>query len=485
MSDTRPRLRLRARARRRRLTVILAGVAAYAFVLAGAGWAGAAVARGGTSEGSDLSSASAPVQAPSASPTPTVEPRAVPAAPVGASRLRTCSVADAASDPRLAQFQAQVVRADTGEVLYDRGGSTPSRTASVLKVLTTAAALSVLGPDHRLTTSVVRGSEPGQVVLVGGGDPTLSRTASGEETAYAGAPHLDDLANQVRAAWDSDPATAGSPITSVLVDASYYSGTDWLASWSRAELTGGYMPEITALMVDGDRDNPYRNTSVRSDDPVGRAGQAFADALGGGAFVRTGMAPAGAARLGAVQSQPVSTLVQQTLIVSDNTIAEALARETAIVQGAGSGFDALQKGATAGLAAYGLDTSALRIVDGSGLSPENAVPPSYVTALFRKIAAREGALGYLYDGLPVSGETGSLSYSDRFAGASSRADGAVHAKTGWIDDGYSLAGVIDAADGTRLTFAVYALGDVTDDAKQAIDALTAAYWDCGDNLANL
>jgi D-alanyl-D-alanine carboxypeptidase/D-alanyl-D-alanine-endopeptidase (penicillin-binding protein 4) len=461
----------------------VAGATAYALVLAGAGWAGAAIAGGDAAE--DAVVAAAPLPEPSASPTPTVEPRSVPTAPVAAARLRTCSVADAASDPRLAEFQAQVVRAETGEVLYDRGGSTPSRTASVLKVLTTAAALSVLGPDHRLTTKVVRGEQPGQVVIVGGGDPTLSRTASGEETAYPGAPHLDDLASQVRSAWDADPATAGTPITSVVVDATYYSGTDWLPSWSRAELTGGYMPEITALMVDGDRDNPYRNTSVRSDDPVGRAGQAFADALGGGASVTSGTAPSGAARLGAVQSQPVSTLVQQTLIVSDNTIAEALARETAVSSGAGNGFDALQKGITGGLSAYGLDTSALRIVDGSGLSPENAVPPSYVTSLFRKIAAREGALGYLYDGLPVSGETGSLSYSDRFAGASSRADGAVHAKTGWIDDGYSLAGIIDAADGTRLTFAIYALGDVSDDAKQAIDALTAAYWDCGNNLANL
>ncbi len=485
MSDIRPRQHRRSRARRRRTTIVVAGAAAYLLVLAGAGWAGSAVARSGQAGDSDASRVAAVAPTPSATPVATTEPRAVPAEPVGASRLRTCSVSEEAADSRLAQFQAQVVRADTGEVLYDRGGSTPSRTASVLKVLTTAAALSVLGPDHRLTTTVVRGSEPGQVVLVGGGDPTLSRTSSGEETAYAGAPHLDDLAGQVRAAWESDPTTAGTPITSLVVDASRYSGTDWLPSWSRAELTGGYMPEITALMVDGDRDNPYRNTSARSDDPVGRAGQAFADALGGGISVRPGTAPAGAARLGAVQSQPVSTLVQQTLIVSDNTIAEALARETAIAQGAGSGFDALQRGVTAGLSAYGLDTSALRIVDGSGLSPENAVPPSYVTSLFRKVAAREGALGYLYDGLPVSGETGSLSYSDRFAGASSRADGAVHAKTGWIDDGYSLAGIIDAADGTRLTFAVYALGDVTDDAKQAIDALTAAFWDCGDNLANL
>lgn len=468
--------------RSRRAALIAAAGTAYVLVLGAAGWAGAA---DGPAEPRSASVASSAAPSPTPVPTPTATPRTVPAAAPPASPLRTCSVAQEASDPRLAEFQAQVVRADTGEVLYDRGGATASRTASVLKVLTAASALSVLGPDHRLTTRVVRGAAPGEVVLIGGGDPTLSRTGSGEQTAYAGAPHLDDLAAQVRGAWEADPATAGTPITSLVLDASYYSGTDWLPSWARAELAGGYMPEITALMVDGDRDNPYRNTSARSEDPIGRAGQAFADALGGGISVTTGAAPGGAAQLGAVSSQPVSTLVQQTLIVSDNTIAEALARETAIVAGAGNTFEALQQGVVGGLNAYGIDTSALRIVDGSGLSPENAVPPAYVTSLFRKIAAREGSLGYLYDGLPISGRTGSLSYSDRFSGASSRADGAVHAKTGWIDDGYSLAGVIDAADGTQLTFAVYALGDVSDSAKQAIDALTAAYWDCGGNLSNL
>ncbi len=108
-------------------------------------------------------------------------------------------------------------------------------------------------------------------MLVGGGDVTLSRTPSGTSTAYAGAAHLDDLADQVKAAWNADPATAGSPITTVILDSSYFSGDAWQPSWDRKELTDGYMPPITALMVDGDRDNPASNVSARSDDPVGSA----------------------------------------------------------------------------------------------------------------------------------------------------------------------------------------------------------------------
>ena len=83
-----------------------------------------------------------------------------------------------------------------------------------------------------------------------------------------------------------------------------------------------------------------------------------------------------------------------------------------------------------------------------------------------------------------SGERGSLAYDDRFWGDNTVADGRVIAKTGWIDTGYTLSGVIRAADITDLTFAIYALGEVTDEAKTAIDTLATAFYRCGDNLSN-
>jgi D-alanyl-D-alanine carboxypeptidase/D-alanyl-D-alanine-endopeptidase (penicillin-binding protein 4) len=157
---------------------------------------------------------------------------------------------------------------------------------------------------------------------------------------------------------------------------------------------------------------------------------------------------------------------------------------TAIESGAGNTFSALQQAIIQGLAPYGLDTTGILIADGSGLSDNNAVPPSYLTRLFAKIDAREGHLGVVFDGLPVAGRTGSLSYSDRFAGENAAADGAVFAKTGWIETGYTLSGIIHAGDGTPLTFAVYALGNVSDNAKQAIDTITTGFFRCGDNLSN-
>jgi serine-type D-Ala-D-Ala carboxypeptidase/endopeptidase (penicillin-binding protein 4) len=474
-----PRDGVVARSLRHR-TTWLAAAGAVAFALLGSGAVLAGAATGSPA-------ASAVASAITAKPTPTVTeppPRPSPAAALPAGRLRTCSVANLAADGRLGNFQGHVVNASTGEVLFDRGGAVPSRTASVLKVLTSAAALNVLGPDYRATTTVVKGAEPGSIVLVGGGDVTLTRLPSGQESAYPGAPHIDTLAEQTLAAWRADPATAGTPITSLVLDASLFGDPDWEPSWNPEELRLGYMPKITALQVDGDRDNPTRSTSVRSDDPIARAGNAFADALGGGIDVTRGTAPVSAAQLAVVQSQPVSTLVQQTLIVSDNAVAEMLARLTAVKSGAGNSFGALQQAVVAGLAPHGIDTTGILIADGSGLSDNNAVPPSYLTKLFVKINAREGHLGVILDGLPVAGRSGSLSYSDRFAGDNAAAHGAVFAKTGWIETGYTLSGIIHAADGTPLTFAVYALGNVGDNAKQAIDTITTGFFRCGDNLSN-
>ena len=463
-------------ARKHRLALSITG-GALAVALLGTGALSAGASLRGADAGAQLAATSSPT------PTQTADPgRPAPAAAAPASRIRTCSVADRAADGRLANLQAQVMNASTSEVIYDRGGTTPSRTASVMKVLTSAAALAVLGPEHRAATTVVKGAEPGSVVLVGGGDVTLSRTPSGNETVYPAAAHLDELAAQVRAAWEADPSNP--PLTKLVLDASLFGGDEWEPSWDLVEREFGYMSNITALMVDGDRDDPWAETSWRSGDPIGRAGEAFAGELGGISVVERGTAPAGAEQLGQVFSPTVAQLVDKALVVSDNTVAEMLARLVAIETGAGNTFGAINQGVLEGLATYDIDTTGITVVDGSGLSDDNAVPPSYLTRLFVKINAREADLGVIMDGLPVSGQRGSLSYSDRFAGDNAVADGAVSAKTGWIETGYALSGIVRAQDGATLTFAIYALGDVSDDTKQAIDTLTTGFFLCGDNLSN-
>lgn len=458
-------------------TGLTAAAVALAVVLAGGVVAsGAAV---GAQLNGDSPIAASPVSTATKIPTPTptveatVADRQAPTSPLGAQPIRTCSIAAEAADSRLGSFQGSVRNATTGEILYNHGGGDFSRTASVMKVVTSAAALAVLGPDYRIPTTVVAGSTPGEVVLVGGGDITL---ASGSSNVYPGSASMIDLANQVSSA-------TGQAVTSIVLDSSLFSGPAWQPSWNRKELGDGYSSEVTALQVDGDRADPSASVSPRSDDPIGRAGRAFASALGAdGAAISTGVAPSGAAVLGQVHSAPLSTIIPDTLQRSDNTAAEMLARLTAIALGTGNSFDALAAGIPAALDNYGISTAGLTIVDGSGLSDDNGVAPNYLTALLAQVAARAGSLGVIADGLPVAGESGTL--AGRFTGSNSDAAGNVIAKTGWIDTGYTLAGIAFSPDGSVLTFAFFALGNVGDNAKAALDTITAATYRCGNSLSN-
>ncbi len=393
---------------------------------------------------------------------------------------RTCSVSTDAIDPRLGSFQAVVIDATTDTVLFDRGADTPAATASTMKLLTAGAALNVLGPNYRVDTRVYQDpSQPGTIILVGGGDPTLSRTAPGQQSVYRDAPKLSTLAVGVNA------KMAGTPITKIVVDGSMFTGPSWDPSWERSEQTTGYMSEVTALQVDGDRQNPTANTSPRSTTPVLNAGKYFKKALGAAAAnaqIIEGKVPGAAVEIAKVSSQPISVWIKHMLQVSDNTEAEALARLISLDQGYDGSFSSLNIAIKKGLANTQLDSNGLVIKDGSGLSALNAVPPSFLAKFSKLVMTGFADFGVIRDGLPVSGESGSL--SARFKGDLKDAVGQVHAKTGWIKHGYTLAGYITARDKSNLLFAIYALGNVKDDAKDAIDKLATDFFHCGSQLSN-
>jgi D-alanyl-D-alanine carboxypeptidase/D-alanyl-D-alanine-endopeptidase (penicillin-binding protein 4) len=458
---------------RRHPTAWLASALGLVFLLLGTGAVFAGAAARDTA-----SPAAVPTTQPTEEP---VEdgPRAVPATLPDPTRLRTCSINAAAGDGRLMALKGSVMNANTGEVLFSREGDVPNRTGSVLKLLTASAAVGVLGADYRLTTTVVEGPTPSSIVLVGGGDPTLSASATG--SVYAGAPKIADLAAAAKAAHDAKHQ--GTPITEVIVDASYWDPADkWDPSWKRTEQTIGYHSEVTALMVDGDRADPNAITSPRGTDPVARAGTAFADALGGSPKITIGTA-ASKTVIAEVQSQPLSSLIDFMLLTSDNTLAETIARVVSVKSGLDGSAASLQQAIPAALKAFDLTVDGLVIEDGSGLSEANGVPPAFVAQLMVKVMNGVRGLDVVYNALPVSGETGSL--EGRFTGANAVARGAVVAKTGWIDTAYTLGGVVNAADGTPLTFAFYAIGDgIQDTARAALDTLATGVFNCGDNLSN-
>lgn len=460
---------------RTRRRAVIALVSAVAAALCLTGGAAIGVAAGWTTT----------VPTPDVTVTATVPPvipadRTVPETVIPAV-LRTCSVADLIDDPRLGTFQSQVRNARTGEILFERDAETPAATASSMKVLTAAAALATLGPDWRASTTVVAGTEPGTVVLVGGGDLTLTRLPTGSEPVYTGAAHLDDLAAQTSAAWRAAGRT--EPIRRIVLDSSYFGGPTWDASWPATERRAGWLSHITALQVDADRANPKVFLSPRGEDPVGRAGAAFASYFPG-ATVTEGTAPTGATELGRVRSATLTELIPLMLIPSDNTLAEMIGRHVAISVGAGNTLAALQSGVPKALEGYGIDTGALTIVDASGMSPNNAVAPSYLTRLYLQVEARDNGLGPIRDGLAVAGETGTLGYSNRFTGANAIARGHIFGKTGSITRAYTLGGIIEAQDGSTLVFSIYAHGAVSETARQGIDTVATGFYRCGNALAN-
>ena len=393
---------------------------------------------------------------------------------------RTCSVSTDAADARLGSFQAVVIDAATDTVLFDRGADKPAATASTMKLLTAGAALNILGPNYRVDTRVYQDpAQPGTIILVGGGDPTLSRTAPGQQSVYRDAPKLSTLAVGVNA------KMAGTPITKIVVDGSVFTGPTWDPSWERSEQTTGYMSEVTGLQVDGDRQNPAAETSPRSTTPVLNAGKYFKKALGAAAANATiveGKAPGTAVEIAKVSSQPISVWIKHMLQVSDNTEAEALARLVSLDLGYDGSFSSLNIAIKKGLANTQLDTTGLVIKDGSGLSALNAVPPTFLAKFSKLVMTGFADFSVIRDGLPVSGESGSL--SARFKGDLKDAVGQVHAKTGWIKNGYTLAGYITARDKSNLLFSIYALGNVKDDAKDAIDKLATDFFRCGVQLSN-
>lgn len=443
----------------------LAAALGIAFLLLGTGAVFAGVASGSPSQ-------AAPAPSPSAS---LVDPRAQPVTIPAAGPVRTCSVASYATDSRLGSLAGSVVNAATGEVLYDQNATAGLPTASVMQILTASAVISTMGPDARLTTRVVAGSSPGTVVLIGGGDPTLATTTA---TLYDGAALMSDLADQVR---DSYKRVVGNkPITTIVLDATMWAPADsWDSSWPASTLSSGSQAQVTALMVDGAREDPSRDISPRSSDPVGDAGRAFAAALGVQNVTFSNGSAIGNTVLGQVQSQPMSVLVEQMLATSDAALAENLGRVLAKTLGFDGSSSSVGLAISAALQELGLEGSPT-IRDASGRSDLNQVPAKYVTDLLVKIQANQSGLGLIRDAMPVAGKSGDL--YDRFSG--SAAAGTVSAVPGWIFTERSLAGVLTAADGTPMAFAFYAIKEnIERDSRDALDALTTAVYACGSNLS--
>ncbi len=438
-------------------------------------------------------------------------------------------------DRRLAGAEMGVVvrAASTGELLYSRDGDVRLLPASNEKLLTSFAALEILGPSYRFKTSALAdGAQRGEVLegslyLKGTGDPTMLAAdyrelaarvaASGIRSVEGGLVADDTWFDDVRLGpdwtWDDEPYAyaaqvsaltvsadedfdAGSVIVDVAPDeapgkparVTLTPATDYLTVVNRAVTTdAGASPSVAVdrshgtntLVVTGAV--PLGAAPARHPrsvwDPTGYAAVIFRHALlehgvrVSGA-TSSGPAPAASRELAQRESIPLSQLLVPFLKLSNNGHAEILVKAMGRqVHGAGT-WDAGLRAVSERLAAEaGLAGRTLRARDGSGLSRANLIPPEQLSALLMA-AQDEEWFSLWYEALPIAGE------ADRLSGGTLRsrmkdtaAAGNVHAKTGTLTSVTALSGYVTSADGERMIFSVMLNNYLTPAPKDIEDAI--------------
>lgn len=403
-----------------------------------------------------------------------------------------------------------VVDLASGALLYGKDAGTGHIPASTTKLLTAAAALSRLGPEHRLQTTVVVGSTPGRIVLVGGGDPTLVATKP--------APGPTAPASLVDLAAGTAAALKASGVTRVTLgyDTSLFSPQTASPAWPAGYVATGVIAPVTALAVrEGRTGTEPAGIGPRVSDPPAAAARTFATLLadagvtvaaaptpdkappapsGSASASTTGSAstspsgppsaslPAPGTRLAAVSSPPMADLVAQMLTLSDDDLAEALGHLVAVASGTTADFAGAAQSVIAEVAGLGVPTDGVRLYDTSGLTRSDSIPPAVLTAVLSVVAQpKHPELRPVLTGLPVAGFTGTL--DDRFVGAATRtAAGVLRAKTGTLSSVGTLAGTVLDADGRLLGFAFLSSGFTPGAAlenRAALDRLAAAVAGCG------
>ena len=371
------------------------------------------------------------------------------------------------------------------------GGSDPYVPASTLKLFTTAAALSELGPDHRFTTTVLQvgprakaNGAPGvpTVVLVGGGDPLLSSEPSAaRELGVPGTVTVSELATRAARAVLAD----GVRRVRVGYDTSLFTGAAAAPSWEPDYVADDIVSRVSALWVEEGRENA--GLAERSPDPAEAAADVFSQDLEHDGLTVVGAPqvirpPADAATIAEVAGAPLETVVEHVLQTSDNEGAEVLLRHVALAAGRQPSFAGGVTAVREVLSGLGVPFTGVETYDGSGLSRDNRVTRAALAEVLQLGANPElPDLRTITTGLPVARFSGSLAY--RFVSpATADGRGLVRAKTGTLSHVHALAGTLVTRDGTLLGFALVADRVQlvhTLDARELLDEMAARLARCG------
>lgn len=445
-------------------------------------------------------------------------------------------------DARLTGAHASVMVRDaaTGEVVYSRNSTTRLLPASNEKLLTSTAALDVLGPDHRFSTRVStdgtrRGPAlQGDLYLKGTGDPTMLAAdydALAAQVAATGATVVrgrlvaddswfDDVPLGTDWAWDDEPFYYAAPVSALTVapNEDFDAGSvivevrPGTAAGQPAKIT--VVPETTRVRID-DRavtgasgsaagvsverrhgtetvvvsgSIPLGGATVQEwssvADPTAYAADVFRTALrrhGVRLAGRTaqGSTPAGARELAHHDSATLAQIATPFLKLSNNGHAEVLIKSMGRkVRGEGSWPAGLQV-----LGDYlrrtGVDTQTVRTRDGSGLSRANHISTEQLSRLLLAVRDKSWYRTW-YDALPIAGQ------ADRMVGGTLRsrmqgttAAGNVHAKTGSLTGVSALSGYVTTAGGRPLVFSIVLNNYLASSVKDIEDTIAVRLADIG------
>ena len=405
---------------------------------------------------------------------------------------------------------------DTQKILYIRNAEKYFVPASNTKLLTTAAALQVLGADFQIRTSIYQDGE-GIFRVVGRGDPSLKDT------------QLKSLAQQLR-------KKGINQIKQLIVDDSYFQGKMVHPSWMWEDLQYYYGAPINSLIINGNSttvrlfpqtigkrlrirwDKPLEayywnienNTVTTEKEKPGSVkftrdlkgpilkieGQLAANdkpkiatiavfdpiehftrrlllsLLRSGVYVNRvffGSNNKNNLEVAAVKSPELSKLIAEVNTSSNNLFAEALlktlgsqSKNNNRQDTAKLGLKVLQKN----LQKLGVTPQSYKIVDGSGLSRKNLISPEALVQTLQAMT-RAPQFKVFRASLPISGVSGTL--KRRFK--DTPAMGIVQAKTGTLSGVVTLSGYVKPPHYSPIIFSIMAnqTGKRTSLMRKAID----------------
>ena len=283
----------------------------------------------------------------------------------------------------------------SGEVIYE-SGSTKARTpASVLKLTSAAAIALTLDANTVFKTAIYKTEKRGVFVIWGENDPWITSNAK-----YRDANKRAYMPKLIKAAFASDKKLKKITLIYKGVNNSdiYYAKK---ALKRRASVA--YKPLS-------------KNIDVES---------LITEKISG------------------VESPPLSKMIRFALLYSDNVLSQRLAMLATGKNGYPLNKDGLNDMAHEKLTTLGIDTTGMKLVDGSGLGGSNRISAVTVSQLLLKIRS-EPQLKVVYDSLPVGGESGTL--IGRYHTTAPQAVGIVKAKTGSTRHTVSLAGYTSSGE---------------------------------------